>query len=70
MNYSPPCNFIPSFSFFGQPFSIDLCKFEQSMGYANFNKIKSFVSVTFVFVSMFLSRGIVLKFFRMVGGSS
>lgn len=70
MNYSPPCNFIPSFSFFGQSFSIDLCKFEQSMGYANFNKIKSFVSVTFVFVSMFLSRGIVLKFFRMVGGSS
>lgn len=70
VNYSPPCNFIPSFSFFGQPFSIDLCKFEQSMGYANFNKIKSFVSVTFVFIALFLSRNIVLKFFRMVGGSS
>lgn len=67
--YFPPCDFIPSFSFFNSPFNVDLCRFENVVGSANFTKIRSFISITFVFVSMFFARNIIFKFFRMLGDS-
>lgn len=68
-NYSPPCYFIPSFVVFNHAFNIDLCQFENMVGSSNFSKITSFVSVTFVFISMFFARNIVFKFFKMLGDS-
>lgn len=68
-DYTPPCRFIPNFNVFGSPMSIDLCSFEKSIGTSNFNLIRGFVSISFVFSSLFISRGILFRFFSMLGDS-
>ena len=66
-SYSPPCNLFPNFVFFGATVNIDICKFENAMGTANFNKIRYLISGIFIFLSMAMFRSLFIKFFGMLG---
>lgn len=66
-SYMPPCDIFPQFNFFGSSAKINICKFEQTMGTFNFNKIRFLISGVFIFSSMSIFRSLFIKFFAMLG---
>lgn len=66
-SYMPPCDIFPQFNFFGSSAKINICKFEQTIGTSNFNKIRFLISGVFIFSSMSIFRSLFIKFFAMLG---